>query len=504
MADQSKKHLTTVFGSPITNDNISQTAGEGGPILLQDVVLLEKLAHFGRERIPERVVHAKGAGAFGVFKVTADVTKWTCADFLSKVGKETEVFMRFSTVGGERGFADADRDPRGFACKFYTAEGNYDLVGNNTPIFFIRDPMKFPDFIHTQKRRPDNNLHDNNIKWDFWSLTPESLHQVAILFSDRGVPANFRTMHGFGSHTYLWYNEKNEYFWVKYHWRTKQGIANLTRQEATKISGEDPDHATRDFYTAIADKEYPSWDLQMQILTPDEVKKFAFDPFDVTKVWYHADAPLMTIGTVTLDKAPKNYFQEVEQSAFNPSSFVPGIGPSPDKLLQGRLFSYHDTHLHRLGANYHQIPVNSPRGMKEGASPNERDSYLADSFPLGVPNYWPNSFGGPGPKPLHYPEVPVSGAAHRYPVEVTPVDFVQADALYSRVMTQPEKDRFLDNVADSLHSVIDRIKLRSIVLFYKMNPEAAKILAEATKSDYGQVEKLAMLTYDELVKATEM
>ncbi|MDR2350525.1 MAG: catalase [Deltaproteobacteria bacterium] len=498
----SKKHLTTVFGAPVINDNISQTAGKGGPILMQDVVLLEKLAHFGRERIPERVVHAKGAGAFGVFKLTKDMSEHTCADFLNKVGKETEVFMRFSTVGGERGFADADRDPRGFATKFYTAEGNYDLVGNNTPIFFIRDPMKFPDFIHTQKRRPDNNLHDNNIKWDFWSLTPESIHQVAILFSDRGVPANFRTMHGFGSHTYLWYNKKNEYFWVKYHIRTNQGIKNLTRQEAKKVAGDDPDHATRDLFEAIEAKEYPSWSVEVQILTPAQAEKLPYDPFDVTKVWLHHDAPLVPLGTITLDKNPGNYFQEVEQSAFNPSNFVPGIGPSPDKLLQGRLFSYHDTHLHRLGTNYHQIPVNRPRGVKGGAQPYERDGYLAQDFPEGVPNYWPNSFGGPPPKPLNYPEIPVSGTVARHPVEVTAADYEQAGLLYNKVMTKPEKERFLDNVADSLNSVIDRVKLRSLVLFWKTEPESAKILAKELKADIGKVEKLAGLSYDDLVKET--
>jgi catalase len=501
MADKPKDFLTTAFGAPIINDNISQTAGKGGPILLQDVVLLEKLAHFGRERIPERVVHAKGAGAFGHFKLTADVSKYTCADLFNGVGKETEVFMRFSTVAGERGYADADRDPRGFATKFYTAEGNYDLVGNNTPIFFIRDPMKFPDFIHSQKRRPDNNLHDQNIKWDFWSLTPESLHQVAILMSDRGVPANFRTMHGFGSHTYMWYNSKNEYFWVKYHIRTKQGIKNLVRQEAMEMFKIDPDHAVRDLYTALADREYPSWDVQVQILTPEEVAKLPYDPFDVTKVWYHADAPVQTIGTITLDKAPGNYFQDVEQAAFNPSNFVPGIGPSPDKLLQGRLVSYHDTHLHRLGANYHQIPVNQPRGVT--AHTNERDSYLVNNSPIGtMPNYWPNSLGGPGPKPLGYPKVPLSGEAYRFDVEVGPQDYEQPRALYSRVMTQPERDRFLDNVADSMTGVLDRIKLRSIVMFYKMEPGSAKILADATKTDFGKVEKLAALSYDELVAQT--
>jgi catalase len=502
MPDSKKKHLTTAFGAPIIEDNISQTAGRGGPVLLQDVVLLEKLAHFGRERIPERVVHAKGAGAFGSFTLEEDMSRYTRADVFNKKGKQTELFIRFSTVGGERGFADADRDPRGFAVKFYTAEGNYDLVGNNTPVFFIRDPMKFPDFIHTQKRRPDNNLHDANMKWDFWSLTPEALHQVAILFSDRGVPANFRSMHGFGSHTYMWYNAKNEVFWVKYHITTDQGIKNLTRQEATKLAGEDPDHATRDLWEAIHAKEYPSWTVSVQILTPEEASKLPYDPFDVTKVWYHSQAPLKRIGTIKLDRNPGNYFEDVEQSAFNPSSFVPGIGPSPDKLLQGRLFSYHDTHLHRLGSNYHQIPVNQPRGTV--AHTNERDSYMVSGSPVGpTPNYWPNSMGGPAPKTsLTYPELPVTGTAARHLVEAGPIDYEQPAALYNRVMTQPEKDRFLDNVADAMSGAIDRIRLRSLVLFWKMEPKAAQILAKAVKSDIGQVEKLAKLSNEDLVKAT--
>ena len=500
MSESIKKRMTTTFGAPISDDNTSMTLGRGGPILMQDVVLLEKLAHFDRERIPERVVHAKGAGAFGYFELTEDVSQYTCAHFLGKVGRKTDVFMRFSTVAGERGYPDADRDPRGFAIKFYTEEGNYDLVGNNTPIFFIRDPMKFPDFIHSQKRRPSDNLRCPNMQWDFWSLTPEAIHQIVILFSDRGIPATFRHMHGFGSHTFLWYNEKNEHFWVKYHFRTAQGIKNLHREEAQLMCGKDSDHAMRDLYTALANKEYPAWDLEMQILTQAEVEKLPFDPFDVTKVWPHALAPLKKIGRLVLDRAPDDYFQDVEQAAFNPSSFVPGIAPSPDKLLQGRLFSYHDTHLHRLGANYHQIPVNQPKHAQ--AANYQRESYMFSGATPGMPNYWPNSFGGPAPQFSKYPEVNYSGAPGKYFQEVTAADYEQAAVLYNRVMNQEEKDRFLGNVAAGMSAAIDRIRLRSVVMFWKMDAAFGEKLAKAVNVDARQVEKLAKVAFEQLVEAT--
>ncbi|HUU39026.1 MAG TPA: catalase, partial [Candidatus Desulfaltia sp.] len=361
---KTKKTLTNNFGAPVDNDQNSLTAGNPGPVLMQDVHLLEKLSHFDRERIPERVVHAKGAGAYGHFEVTADVTKYTRAKFLSQVGKRTEVFLRCSTVGGERGSADAERDPRGFALKFYTEEGNYDLVGNNTPVFFIRDPLKFSDFIHTQKRNPATNLKDPDMFWDFLSLTPESIHQVTILFSDRGTPRTFRHMNGYSSHTYKWYNDKGEYFWVKYHFKTEQGIQNLTRQEAEVMKGKDPDHATRDLSEAIKKGDHPAWRLEVQIMTAEQAADYRFDPFDLTKVWPHADFPPIVIGKLVLNRNPENYFAEVEQSAFSPANFVPGIAASPDKMLQGRLFSYHDTHLHRLGPNYHLLPVNAPKAAK--------------------------------------------------------------------------------------------------------------------------------------------
>lgn len=360
-----KKTLTTNQGAPVSDDQNSLTVSNNGPVVIQDVHLIEKLVHFNRERIPERVVHAKGAGAGGYFEVAKDVAKYTKAKFLSEVGKRTEVFARFSTVGGEKGSADAERDPRGFAVKCYTEEVNYDLVGNNTPVFFIRDPpLKFPDFIHTQKRNPGTNLKDANMFWDFLSLTPESLHQVTILFSDRGTPRSFRNMNGYGSHTYKWYNNDGEIFWIKYHFKTDQGIQNFTREEAEHMKGTDPDSATRDLSNAIKKGEFPSWTLQVQIMPAKDAEKYRFDVFDVTKVWSHGDYPPINIGKMVLNRNPSNYFAEVEQAAFSPANFVTGIGASPDKMLQGRLFAYHDAHRYRLGPNYLLLPVNQPKGVK--------------------------------------------------------------------------------------------------------------------------------------------
>jgi catalase len=333
MSGEKISNLTTAFGIPVGDDQNSLTAGERGPVLIQDVHLLEKLGHFNRERIPERVVHAKGAGAGGYFEVTADVTKYTKAKFLSEIGKRTEIFARFSTVGGEKGSPDAARDPRGFAVKFYTEDGNHDLTGNNTPVFFIRDPLKFPDFIHTQKRNPATNCKDPNMFWDFLSLTPESIHQVTILFSDRGTPATFRNMNGYSSHTYKWYNDDGEYFWVQYHFKTDQGTKTLTSEEAEKLSGTDPDHATRDLYDSIERGDYPSWTLEMHIMTPAQAEEYRFDILDITKVWPHGDFPTIKIGKMVLNRYPANYFAEVEQSAFSPGNLVPGIDISPDKML---------------------------------------------------------------------------------------------------------------------------------------------------------------------------
>lgn len=497
-----KKRLTTAFGIPVGDDQNSLTAGERGPVLMQDVHLLEKLAHFDRERIPERVVHAKGAGAYGYFEVTADVTKYTKAKFLSEVGKRTEVFVRFSTVGGEKGSADAERDPRGFAVKFYTEEGNYDLVGNNTPVFFIRDPLKFPDFIHTQKRKPASNCKDPDMFWDFLSLTPESIHQVTILFSDRGIPATFRNMNGYSSHTFKWYTEKGEYYWVQYHFKTDQRIKNLTRREAEITRGKDPDHATRDLHEAIKRGDYPSWTLQMQIMTPEQAKDYRFDIFDITKVWPHAEFPPIEIGKLVLNRNPENYFAEVEQAAFCPGNLVPGIAASPDKMLQARLFSYHDTHLHRLGPNYHLISVNAPKNAPEMSY--QRDGFMRTDSGGGVsPNYWPNSFNGPEPDiSAKEPPFEIYGEADRYPYSHPNDDFVQAGNLYRDVMTDQDRENLIGNIVDHLGGAQKRIQLRQTAIFFKADPEYGRRVAEGLKLDMKEVEKLANMSQDERMKAT--
>lgn len=498
-ADMAEKY-TTSFGVPVQDDTTSQTAGAHGPLLMQDVHLVEKLSHFDRERIPERVVHAKGAGAFGVFECTEDMSRYTCAHFLGEAGRRTPMLARFSTVQSERGGADTIRDPRGFALKFYTEEGNYDLVGNNTPVFFIRDPLKFPDFIHTQKAQPGTGLRNMTSAWDFWSLTPEALHQVTILFSDRGIPASYRHMHGFGSHTFMWYNEHGEYVWVKYHMLTRQGIANLNAEDAVRVAGEDPDAHRRDLWEAIEKGEYPQWDVYVQICKPEELTKFPFDSFDLTKVWPHAQAPLRKIGVFTLTRNPDNFFAQIEQAAFNPSNFAPGIGPSPDRMLQGRLFSYHDTHLHRLGANYHLIPVNAPLS---GAHTYQADGPMrVDDNNRNAPNYWPNSFGGPQPQGRPLPPLALEGAAALHPYELSDEDFAQPRALYGRVMGDPERELFIHNVALGMEGVPSRIKARMTALFWKMDADAGRRIADAVQLDAARVEELAAMTQDERVAAT--
>jgi len=478
-----KKKLTTNFGRIVDDDQNSVTAGDRGPVLIQDVHLIEKLAHFNRERIPERIVHAKGAGAGGYFEATKDVTKYTKAKFFSKVGKRTEVFVRFSTVGGEKGSADAERDPRGFAVKFYTEDGNYDLVGNNTPVFFIRDPLKFPDFIHTQKRNPATNLKDANMFWDFLSLTPESIHQVTILFSDRGTPKSYRHMNGYGSHTFKWYNEKGEYFWVKYHFKTDQGIQNLTREEAEHMKGTDPDHATGDLYNAIKREDFPSWTLQVQIMKPEEAEDYRFDIFDVTKVWPHGDYPSIEVGRMVLNRNPENYFAEVEQAAFSPANFVPGIAASPDKMLQGRLFAYHDAHRYRLGPNYHLLPVNRPKGVE--VQNYQRDGFMRFDDNRGSgPNYYPNSFGGPAPDiQAAEPVFKVSGKAARQPYTHPNDDFVQAGNLYRKVMTNEDRDHLIGNIVSHLCNARKDIQIRQTKIFYKADPDYGRRVAEGLGLD---------------------
>lgn len=390
MADEKKKKLTTASGIPYSQNEDSMTVGPRGPVLLQDFILHEKMAHFNRERIPERVVHAKGSGAYGKFTVTHDITQYSRAKVFSEIGKETKVFLRFSTVGGEKGSADTERDPRGFAMKFYTEDGNWDLVGNNTPVFFVKDPKKFGDFIHTQKRDPYTNIKSPTMMWDFWSLNPESLHQVLILMSDRGTPFGYRHMHGFGSHTFSFINKDNERFWVKFHIKTQQGIKNFTDAEAEEMKGKDPDFAQRDLINAIDNGDFPKWTFYVQVMPEEEAETYKLNPFDLTKVWPHGDYPLIQVGELELNEIPDNFFAHVEQAAFAPAHVVDGISYSPDKMLQGRILSYPDAHRYRLGVNYEQLPVNRCPYM---VANYQRDGFMRlDGNGGSAPNYFPNSF----------------------------------------------------------------------------------------------------------------
>ncbi|WP_144594268.1 catalase KatA [Priestia flexa] len=466
---ENNKKLTTSWGAPVGDNQNSMTAGYRGPTLIQDVHLLEKLAHFNRERVPERVVHAKGAGAHGYFEVTNDVSAYTKADFLSEVGKRTPMFIRFSTVAGESGSADTVRDPRGFAVKFYTEEGNYDLVGNNTPVFFIRDAIKFPDFIHTQKRDPQTHLKNPNAVWDFWSLSPESLHQVTILMSDRGIPATFRHMHGFGSHTFKWVNKEGEAVWVKYHFKTEQGVKNLPTDLAAKLAGENPDYHTEDLFNAIEKGDFPAWKLYVQIMPVEDADTYRFDPFDVTKVWSQKDYPLIEVGRMVLNRNPENYFAEVEQAAFSPGAFVPGIEASPDKMLQGRLFAYADAHRYRVGVNHNHLPINRP---KTDVHHYQRDGQMRfDGNGGGSVYYEPNSYGGPTETPEHKQTAfPVSGVAENAPYDHND-HYTQAGDLY-RLMSTEERERLVNNIVEAMKPVEkDEIKLRQIAHFYKADPE---------------------------------
>lgn len=468
--------LTTSAGAPVGDNQNSQTAGSQGPVLIQDVHLLEKLAHFNRERVPERVVHAKGAGAHGHFKVTNDLTRYTKADFLAEIGKETELFARFSTVAGENGSSDTLRDPRGFALKFYTEEGNYDLVGNNTPIFFIRDAIKFPDFIHTQKRDPQTHLKNPNAVWDFWSLSPESLHQVTILMSDRGIPATFRHMHGFGSHTYKWTNAAGESVWIKYHFKTEQGIKNLSAQVAQEIDGSNPDHHTEDLFNAIDSGDFPTWKLFVQIMPLEDAPTYRFNPFDVTKVWSQKDYPLIEVGEMTLDRNPNNYFAEVEQVTFTPGNIVPGIDFSPDKLLQGRLFAYGDAHRHRVGANSQLLPINRPKHESQNY---QRDGAMRLDGNGGSSVYYePNSLNGPVESSEAKPtSVEVTGTTGSVPYNDED-HYTQAGDLY-RLLSSDEQDRLIANIVSSMTPVTDQgIKKRQIQHFLKADQDYGKRVAQ--------------------------
>jgi len=479
MADTSK--LTNNFGAPVPDNEHSLSAGERGPLLLQDYFLVEKLAHFDRERIPERVVHAKGAGAFGYFESSADMSTHTRAHLFGAPGRKTPVVVRFSTVGGEKGSADSDRDPRGFAIKFYTEEGNYDLVGNNTPVFFIRDPFKFPDMVHTHKRNPQSNLKDPDAFWDFFSRSPESTHMVTILFSDRGIPKSYRQMHGFGSHTFKWVNAAGKACWVKYHFKTETGIANLTSDEAAAIAAKDPDHATRDLFEHIKAGGIAAWRAFVQIMPYEDAATYRYDPFDITRVWRYKDYPLVPIGRLVLDRNPQNFFAEIEQAAFSPSTFVPGIEPSPDKLLQGRLFSYPDTQRHRLGANYAQIPVNCPYSTKP-VNNYQRDGQMRiDGNGSSTPNYSPNGRGGPvaDSKASEIAE-PLRGSTGRteYPKTNRADDFEQAGLLY-RVMGEAERARLVSNIAGHLSNAGKEIQKRQVEHFKVADSEYGARVANA-------------------------
>ncbi len=468
--------MTTDAGNPVADNQNSLTAGPRGPILMSDHQLMERMAHFNRERVPERVVHAKGAGAYGTFKVTGDLSHYTCAKLFSKIGNQCDLFLRFSTVAGELGSADTARDPRGFAVKFYTEEGNWDLVGNNTPVFFVRDPLKFQDFIHSQKRHPATGLRDNTMQWDFWSLSPESLHQVTILFSDRGIPTSYRHMNGYSSHTYSLWNDKGERFWVKWHLKTKQGIQCLTDEAASKIAGEDLDYHRRDLLTSIEQGKYPQWQVQIQIMPEKDADTYPINPFDLTKVWPHKDYPVMDVGILELNRNPDNYFAEVEQAAFEPGNMPPGMGASPDKMLQARLLSYPDTHRYRIGVNYAQLPVNKPHCP---VNTYNRDGHMRfDGNYGGQVNYQPNSQGGPiDDKRFSEPPLKISGDADRYDHQAGNDNYKQAGDLY-RLMSEEQKKQLISNIVRSMKTVPKAIQLRQMAHFSQADSDYGRRVAE--------------------------
>nr|XP_003702706.2 PREDICTED: catalase [Megachile rotundata] len=473
--------LLTGNGVPIAEKKASLTVGPNGPILLQDFVYLDEMSHFARERIPERVVHAKGAGAFGYFEVTHDITRYCKANVFSQVGKKTPIAVRFSTVGGEMGSADTVRDPRGFAVKFYTEDGIWDLVGNNTPIFFIKDPLFFPSFIHTQKRNPVTHLKDADMFWDFITLRPESTHQVMFLFSDRGIPDGYRHMNGYGSHTFKLVNANNEMVYCKFHYKTDQGIKNIPVDKAAELSASDPDYSIRDLYNAIASHNYPTWTFSIQVMTPEQAKSFKWNPFDLTKVWPHTEFPLIPVGKLVLDRNPENYFTDVEQIAFDPAHLVPGIEPSPDKMLQGRLFAYGDTHRHRLGPNHLQLPVNCP--FKAISAMNyQRDGLMAIHNQNGAPNYFPNSFSGPQECPaVRSPKFFVSGDVDRYE-PVNEDDFGQANLFYNKVLNAEERKRLVNNIVGNLQNASTFLIERAVKNFTQVDADLGKRLTEGLRN----------------------
>ena len=458
---------TTDAGIPVESDEHSLTIGSDGPILLQDNYLIEQMAQFNRERVPERQPHAKGGGAFGRFEVTGDVSAYTKAA-LFQPGVTTDLLIRFSTVAGERGSPDTWRDPRGFAIKFYTTEGNYDMVGNNTPVFFLRDPLKFQHFIRSQKRRADNNLRDHDMQWDFWTLSPESAHQVTWLMGDRGIPRTWRHMNGYSSHTYLWVNARGERFWVKYHFKTDQGVEFFTQDEGDQMASADTDYHTRDLFEAIDRGDHPSWTLKMQVMPFEDAKTYRFNPFDLTKVWPHGDYPLIEVGRMTLDRNPTDYHCEIEQAAFEPSNLVPGIGPSPDKMLLGRLFSYADAHRYRIGPNYKQLPVNAPVSPVHSYSKDGPMRYATVTDPV----YAPNSKGGPRADTERY-GTPVGwhtdGDMVRtaYALREQDDDWGQAGTMVREVLDDDERGRLVDNIVGHLLNAVSEPVLRRAFEYWR-------------------------------------
>lgn len=474
--------LTSSVGSPYYDHQDSQTVGTRVPVLLQDFMLFENLAHFVRERIPERVVHAHGTGAYGKFTVTHDISRYTRAKLFSKIGNSCKIFARFSTVSGEKGSADTERDPRGFALKFYTEDGNWDLVGNNTPVFFIKDAKKFPDFIHTQKRHPKTNLKSPTMMWDFWSLNPESLHQVLILMSDRGTPMGYRHMHGFGSHTFSMINDKNERVWVKFHFKTQQGIKNFSNAEAIKMKGENPDFAQEDLVQAIERGDYPKWTLYIQVMSEEQAKEFRWNPFDVTKVWFQEDFPLIEVGEMELNEIPSNYFAHTEQAAFSPSHLIDGISFSPDRMLQGRLFSYPDAQRYRLGVNAHQLEVNR---CPFGVNNFQRDGAMANSEAYeNQSNYFPNSFGNIIPnsdyKNYEY-ELDSTQVAHFNRNENDDDHYTQPGLLYSKAMNDEDRQNLIHNIIEHMKQIEgskkDEIISRQLCHFFRANIELGMKIA---------------------------
>ncbi len=480
-----KRKLTTIAGAPVTDNQNIMTAGPRGPALLQDIWFLEKLAHFDREVIPERRMHAKGSGAFGTFTVTHDISRYTRAKLFSAIGKKTELFARFSTVAGERGAADAERDIRGFAVKMYTEEGNWDLVGNNTPVFFLRDPLKFPDLNHAVKRDPRTNLRSARNNWDFWTSLPEALHQVTITMSERGIPASYRNMHGFGSHTFSMINAKNERAWVKFHWICQQGIKNLTDAEAEAIVAKDRESHQRDLFDAIERKEYPRWQLAIQVMSDEQAAALPYNPFDLTKVWFHKDFPLIPVGMMELNRNPENYFADVEQAAFNPANVVPGIGFSPDKMLQGRLFSYGDAQRYRLGVNHMSIPVNAPKCPFHAF---HRDGQMrVDGNYGGTLGYEPNSYGEWKEQPdFSEPPLALSGAAAHWSHRDDDDDYWTQPGMLFRSMKPAQRQALFENTARAMGDAPREIKLRHIGNCLKADPEYGKGVAAALGLSAGE------------------